>query len=282
MGRTDDYIPAATPIYGGHNQHSGRPVWRERGIRDHLVMYTFSGSCRVAWTSSGSASTARMPGSIVAVPGDIVLIAPRVAHDYGPPPGTSWGVIWAVFQSRPQWLEWMDWPEVAPGISLLRLTEATVRERVVARLDEAQALSLGGLPNRDLLAMNALEGAFLWCWNQSRGSSRLDQRLKRAIGVMCDRLAEPIDLGTAARAAGVSKSHFSRLFRQHLGTTPQRFLEERRIERACALLRATPLSVQDVAQQTGFASPFYFSLRFKRRIGYAPRAYRAAAASGKL
>src|SRR4051812_14721929 len=130
--RRDQYLPPATPIFGGRSEHIGGPVLRPDGIGDHLLMYTFSGACRVGWAG----------GELVAEPEDMVLIAPWVAHDYGPPPERRpWGVIWAVFQARPDWIEWMDWPEAAPGIARLRLTDPAMRAQAVARLDEAQALS---------------------------------------------------------------------------------------------------------------------------------------------
>ena len=273
MSRTDDYCPPAAPIFGGRMDFINHDdCWRERGIRDHLLMYTSAGSGRIGWRG----------GEIRTSIGDIDLISPKVPHDYGRAPGAEcWGVLWVVFNAAPDWIDWMDWPEAAPGIGHLRLNDPTVRAQVEARLDEARLLSAGGLPNRDLLAMNALEAALLWCWNEARGGSRVDQRLKRGIAYICERLGHAQDVAAAARVAGVSASHLTRLFRRHLGTSPQRFLEDRRIERAGALLRATPLGIAEIAEETGFASAFYFATRFKRRTGQTPSAYRAAAATGE-
>ena len=269
----DEYLPAATPIFGGKSDNIGGRCLRPHGIRDHLLMYTTAGACQVAWDQ----------GSLRAEPGDMVLITPWTPHDYGRVEQLgAWGVIWAVFQARPHWLDYLAWPESAPGIARLRLADPALQAAAVAHLDGAQALSKGALPNRDLLAMNALEGALLWCWNQWRGTSRIDPRIKTAVAMMCDHLADPIDSTAAAQAAGLSLPHFVRLFRRSIGTTPQRFLEDRRLEQACALLRSTPLSVQEVAQRSGFASPFYFSTRFKRRMKASPKHYRAAAAAGRI
>ena len=273
MSRVDDYCPPATPIVAGRHDFGTNSCWRERGIRDHLIMYTYAGGCRVGWRG----------GEVRSGVGDIDLIAPRVAHDYGRAPDRDrWGVLWVVFRAEPDWLDWLDWPEVAPGIMHLRLADAAVRRQIEHHLDQARLLAEGGLPNRDLLAMNALEAALLWCWNQSRGERRVDQRLKRGIAFICDHLGEIQDVAAAAHAAGVSPPHFTRLFRRHLGTSPQRFLEDRRLDRASALLRATPLPVGEIAEQCGFQSAFYFATRFKLRLGRTPSAYRAAAAAGEL
>ena len=166
----------------------------------------------------------------------------------------------------------------------LPLADPNIRKQVEQHLDQARVLAESGMPNRDLLAMNALEAGLLWCRNQAHGpgGGGLDQRLKRGIAFMCDHLADTQDVAAAARAAGVSPPHFTRLFRRHVGTSPQRFLAERRLDRASALLRATPLPVADIAAQCGFTSAFYFSTCFRRQRGTSPSAYRAEAAAGRL
>ena len=52
-------------------------------------------------------------------------------------------------------------------------------------------------------------------------------------------------------------------------------------ERARQLLARTTLSIKEIAAQTGFASPFYFSLRFKAASGSSPRDYRRRAEAGR-
>ena len=47
-----------------------------------------------------------------------------------------------------------------------------------------------------------------------------------------------------------------------------------RIEAAREMLAETPLSVSDIAAQTGFKDSFYFSKKFKAVTGITPRQYR--------
>lgn len=271
MSRVDAYCPPAAPIFGGRHDAGAASCWRARGLRDWLVMYTFAGACRIAHGG----------GDLVCETGDIAVIAPRVPQDYGRlPTAPRWGVLWVVFQARDQWVDWLRWPGPRAGIGVLRLTDETVRARVERHLDDAVQLSGAGIPERDLLAMNALEASLLWC-RQAAGSAQLEPRLQRAVAFICEQLGRPIGLAAMARAAGVSAPHFSRLFRRHLGTSPQRFLEDRRLQRAGELLRATALPVQDIASQCGFASPFYFSSRFSRRFGVSPRRYRQQPPGGR-
>lgn len=77
-----------------------------------------------------------------------------------------------------------------------------------------------------------------------------------------------------ARQAGYSVAHFSRLFTEHVGRPPRDYIVQRRIERACQLLRDTPMTISQIADVLGYSSVFFFSRQFKQRYGLAPSAYR--------
>ena len=78
-----------------------------------------------------------------------------------------------------------------------------------------------------------------------------------------------------ARAAGLSRAHFSREFRAAFGESPHTYLLTRRMERAAALLRNTDRSVADVCLSVGLQSIGSFTTSFKRTYGVSPTAYRA-------
>jgi len=85
--------------------------------------------------------------------------------------------------------------------------------------------------------------------------------------------AEPLDLEVMARAAGLSKFHFHRLFAAAYGVTPAAYVSQRRVERAQDLLRATNLTVTEVCHAVGFSSLGSFSSRFKEIAGETPRQF---------
>ena len=78
-----------------------------------------------------------------------------------------------------------------------------------------------------------------------------------------------------AERAGYSRSHFSRLFRQRTGLSPQQYVINARIALAKELLRGTSLSVSEVTKMTGYGEIFRFSKQLKQRTGMTPSAYRA-------
>lgn len=87
---------------------------------------------------------------------------------------------------------------------------------------------------------------------------------------------EPLSVDDLARAAGLSRAHFSREFRRAFGESPHAYLLTRRLERAAAMLRSTDRSVADICIAVGLDSVGSFTTSFTRMFGRPPTAYRAA------
>jgi AraC-like DNA-binding protein len=83
----------------------------------------------------------------------------------------------------------------------------------------------------------------------------------------------PID--ELAREAGYSVDHFTRVFRQVTGRTPQAFIVDSRIDRARQLLRESSMTISQIAGVLGYRDVFFFSRQFKRKTGRPPSACRA-------
>src|SRR4029077_14650681 len=99
------------------------------------------------------------------------------------------------------------------------------------------------------------------------------RHLLRARDLADARYAEPLDVEDLARAAGLSRAHFSRQFRRAFGVSPHAYLLTRRLERAAALLRNTDRSVAEVCFDVGLQSVGSFTTSFKRAYGRTPTAY---------
>ncbi len=102
------------------------------------------------------------------------------------------------------------------------------------------------------------------------------RHLVRAKDLADGRYFEPLTVGDLARAARLSRAHFSREFRREFGESPHQYLLTRRLERAAALLRTTDWSVADICFAVGLNSVGSFTTSFRRMFGRSPMAYRAA------
>lgn len=101
------------------------------------------------------------------------------------------------------------------------------------------------------------------------------RHLLRAKDLADARYFEPLSVDHMAVAAGLSRAHFSREFRQTFGESPHAYLLTRRLERAAALLRTTDGSVAEICFSVGLQSVGSFTSSFKRMFGISPAAYRA-------
>src|SRR5213596_2792611 len=102
------------------------------------------------------------------------------------------------------------------------------------------------------------------------------RHLLRAKDLADGRYREPLGVEDLARAAGLSRAHFSREFRRAFGESPHAYLLTRRLERAAALLRTTDRSVAEICFAVGLQSVGSFTTSFTRTFGSSPSAYRAA------
>ena len=102
------------------------------------------------------------------------------------------------------------------------------------------------------------------------------RHLLRAKDLADARYADALGVADLARAAGLSRAHFSQEFRRAFGETPHAYLLTRRLERAAALLRGTDRSVADICVAVGLHSVGSFTTSFRRMFGLTPTAYRAS------
>lgn len=95
-------------------------------------------------------------------------------------------------------------------------------------------------------------------------------RLKRVLEYIEEHYAEAITLDQLASEAGLSPSHFMRLFRQMIGSTPHRYVTNRRIRAAQEALERGKASIAEIAWDTGFASRERLARAFRGSTGAAP------------
>jgi len=89
-----------------------------------------------------------------------------------------------------------------------------------------------------------------------------------------DRLAEPISVPDAARRLGVSERTLQRSVQRTMGTSPIRFVQDLRIERATHLLRTTDLSLETIARRVGYEQASTLRVLLRERTGKTTAALR--------
>ncbi|MDM4217842.1 helix-turn-helix domain-containing protein [Klebsiella pasteurii] len=107
-----------------------------------------------------------------------------------------------------------------------------------------------------------------------RGSERWSQRINRVVARIDANYQRRLSLQEIAAAEFVSEAWLSRLFRKEVGVSFMQYITGLRLRKAAEQLTATRRSVQQIAQQHGFASSRVMSDLFKREHGLTPRQFR--------
>ncbi|MER5517021.1 helix-turn-helix domain-containing protein [Streptomyces sp. NPDC002763] len=90
-----------------------------------------------------------------------------------------------------------------------------------------------------------------------------------------ERLTDPISIPEAAKAIGVSERTLQRAVQRTVGTSPIRFVQDLRIERACHLLRSTDMSLETISRKVGYEHPNTLRVLLRERTGKTTSALRS-------
>ncbi len=99
---------------------------------------------------------------------------------------------------------------------------------------------------------------------------RLDRTLAKAIELMMANIERPVPVSDISTLVGVSPWRLRRLFRKHLGTSPQEYYINLRLDQARNLLRNSSEKTGTIAHLCGFPALESLSRAYKTRFGVSP------------
>ena len=114
-------------------------------------------------------------------------------------------------------------------------------------------------------------------WRGIGADCHVDWRVRRAIATMRADPANLPDMAALARASGLSRAHFFRLFSQATGLAPRMFANMLRLESAMTEVMGGGRSMAEVSDELGFSAPAHFTRFFRDHAGAAPSEFRAVA-----
>jgi len=101
-----------------------------------------------------------------------------------------------------------------------------------------------------------------------------EKYISKAVRVIQDNCARDITAKDVADALFISESYLSKLLRKNTGYTFLKLLTEIRIRKAIELMQDETAKIYEIAYQTGYRDPRYFSAIFKKVVGVTPSEYR--------
>ena len=112
------------------------------------------------------------------------------------------------------------------------------------------------------------------CEYVSRSAEPIPLKILDAIHFIQSNLKSNLTVNALAKRANLQQDYFSSLFLQSTGERPLAYMQVKRIERAQYLLATTPLSYEEIAEETGFENPPYFFRIFKKVTQLTPGEYK--------
>lgn len=104
--------------------------------------------------------------------------------------------------------------------------------------------------------------------------------VRRALGLIEAGVGQSITVNELAQRVGISRRDLLRLFHRELNNTPSRVLNQRRLDRARALILNTGLPIITIAESVGFSSQSHLTSSYHAEFGITPaqqrREYKAA------
>ncbi len=156
-------------------------------------------------------------------------------------------------------------------------------EPVLAALEAEVANALPGAQAIQAKMADVLLAQVLRSWLIGAGRAGLhidgllaDRPVASALEALRDRYAENWTIDRLAAHVALSRTALAARFRQHVGDSPMHYLTRIRLGQAAGYLATTRLSLSEIAYLTGYGSDAALSKAFRRELGQAPGAYRAA------
>lgn len=160
----------------------------------------------------------------------------------------------------------------APGIYSMKVTaadEAALDALITQSQEEGAPFTWAAV----ILVAGAVRRLPVEVWQHQR----LDPRLRSALDFMSAHLAVKLSADQIARYAGLSVRNLNHLFRQELQRPPMRVLLDYRLDHACALLRHSEASIDEIAEQCGLVNRHYLSRMMRQYRNTSPATYRREA-----
>ncbi len=233
-----------------------------------LAAYTW-----VYITAGSGVFESEISGEIEIQAGAVFLIFPEVWHRYRPDPETGWDEYWVECEGglMGDAIRRSGFHPSAP-VMQVGLNEPLLR----CFLDIADAIEEEAPGFEPIIGLRSVEIVArilsLLKVPPVRGATDGVVLVKQTLVRMRESLEGRLDLQMLARELGISYSTFRRLFKAVTGRAPGDYFIEMKMNRARQLLAKK--SIQEVADQLGFESVYYFSRLFKSKLGKPPGFYR--------
>ncbi|HPN84035.1 MAG TPA: AraC family transcriptional regulator [Victivallales bacterium] len=227
---------------------------------------------RLYWNDSPGASVIFEGRRVALDPGKIYLISPDTAFSSIAPSLTKKVAhFYAHFAVESEMFHLPD------SLFIFNATDSSLGEiREIIRLDEC------GESFKSEMRIISLLAGFLVTMPVRISGRTHGGRLRKAIEILKNHCERGISNTELASKFSMSTNSFLRFFKSASGISPQKYLRQIRIERACFMLHYTDKSIEEIAASLGFCDRYHFSKVFSESRGESPGAFRRKIYAGRV
>jgi AraC-like DNA-binding protein len=243
---------------------------RGRILNDYYIIFISKGK-------GVFASALTEPSEVAA--GTCFFLYPGVLHRYRPGPEEGWEEYWVGFNGfyAEKLMTTIFSNRFSPFVNLglnkdILILFKNLLTQVQASLPGFQQ-QIGGVTVQLLGLIHSLSQ------HHEHADDPIGKLIAKAKFIMQDSFEETLDMEKLARELPMAYSSFRKAFKRATGTSPNQYHLNLRLERAKYLLTTTALNINEIADQTGFDSVFYFSKLFKKKNGVSPKHFRGGYAA---
>ena len=237
------------------------------GIKDHYKLH---------YVHSGSGTFKAGDTTYHLSKGEGFLICPNVIVSYKPDSDTSWNYSWVAFHgvNAETYLNRANLNESNPVFKCNQ--EDHISNCFQAIFDSTKcdkSMDLKSLSAfYDLLSI-LIEGINIYT-PHNNSINHQEIYIKQAIEFIDTNYSRKISIVEIAKYVGINRKYLSQLFSNILNVSPQNYLINFRLQKACDLLTSSILSINEISNSIGYIDPFLFSKVFKKYKGVSPKNYR--------
>ncbi|WP_160719371.1 AraC family transcriptional regulator [Bacillus sp. USDA818B3_A] len=244
------------------------PNWSKQGKKPlyHSLWFITKGTGEVVINGKKS----------ILAPGKLVVFTPGMICDKKTSPADPLEFYFirftfaGAFERKEQWN--FSFPQEIPfplhGVYTIKNSSG-----VVLLLEEISSLSKrrgATIAFKQKIRFQELLLTFVDDFHSQTISGDTSQIIEETIDYISKHYNQIITLEDLAKLAGLSKSHYSRLFKKNVGYSPIEYITHYRIDRAKELLAHSDIRIKEVSQSIGYEDELYFSRIFKKIVGVSP------------
>ena len=210
-------------------------------------------------------------------PGHVFWIdCSKPQHYYTAPDSEEWHILWVHFSGLPCDAYYHLFLTQNEGKNVI-LLESDVTVRSTLEMLMSLYHNGGNTLQDDVQASMLVTQLMSHCINTAnayKGTDRLPGYVAEARNYINSHYAERITLDDLAHSISVNKFYLQKLFKRHIGLSPNEYLIYTRLTQAKRLLRITSMPINQIATAVGIRNMGHFTTMFRRYEGITPTAYR--------